>query len=60
MCKKYGYSTLRFLYSKVTYIGYLPIKHTVTNLVDFCLIDDLIGFYSVLVTNPKGGSNEYQ
>jgi hypothetical protein len=51
MCSS-NYIPYWFLYRKKTYIGNLPIQHIGTYLVGFWLIDSLIGYYSVLVTNP--------
>ena len=60
MYKQRGYTSHSSLYSKEPYIGNLPKQHIGFYTVGFCLIDDYIGFYSVLVTTPLGVSNGYK
>lgn len=57
MCS-HNYVPYWFLYRKKTYLGNLPKQHIGTNLFGFWLLGNQIGLYSLLVTNPKGGSNE--
>jgi|GEM_PF-2441608 len=57
MCKQHDSSSHSSLYSKESYIGYLPKQHIGINSVGFWLIGNLIGFYSLLVTT-QGVSNE--
>lgn len=52
MCERINNTPIRFLYRIKTYIGNLPIQHTVTYKEIYWLINNYIGFYSVLVTSP--------
>jgi hypothetical protein len=53
MCEHIGCTLHSSLYSKEPYIGNLTKQHIGFYKVGFWLIDNLIGFYSVLVTTPR-------